>query len=421
MGAALNAQFPAILEPLFKPARYKILHGGRGSAKSWSVARALLILAASRPLRILCTREVQLSIKDSVHRLLKDQITAIGLPGYTPLDSEIRHVNGSLFVFSGLAQQTVESIKSFEGVDICWCEEAQSISKRSWDVLTPTIRKSGSEIWITMNPHLETDETYARFIANPPAGAWVQAVNWKDNPWFPAVLNDERISTQQRDPDNYENIWEGAPMRVAEGAIYAAEIEASYKNGRIRNVPHDPILVVDTVWDLGWNDCMSIGMFQRAGSELRCIRYVEDSHKTLDWYVRQIEEFPYRWGTDFIPHDGAAKDFKTGKSTQELLQEMGRTVNVLDVMSVEEGIRAARTVFPRAYVDSEKCARLIECLKRYKRVVHRKTNEPMGPLHDQYSHGADMWRYAAQAVERMGQVMHVPKQNVNRAARDWRS
>lgn len=158
-----KVQFPAKLEFLFKPARYKVAHGGRGSAKSWGFARALLILAAQKPLRILCTREVQKSIKDSVHRLLSDQIQAMGLGHlYQVLETEIRGANGSLFVFAGLAQHTVESIKSFEGVDIVWVEEAQAVSKRSWDVLIPTIRKPGSEIWISFNPLLETDETYQR-------------------------------------------------------------------------------------------------------------------------------------------------------------------------------------------------------------------------------------------------------------------
>ena len=401
--ATANVQLPEWAGELFQPARYKVLHGGRGSAKSWTVARVLLILAASKSLRVGCFREVQESIRDSVHRLLSDQIQALGLGAhYEITQTEIRCPStGSLFVFAGLAQHTVESVKSFEGMDIAWIEEGQSVSKRSWDVLTPTIRKPGSEIWVTFNPHLETDETWRRFVVSAPTGSIVRAINWRDNPWFPEVLELERQETQRRDPDNYENIWEGAPVRVAEGAIYAAEVDALYREGRVRTVPHDPILTVDTVWDLGWNDCMTIGMFQRSASELRCIGYIEDSHKTLDWYVRELEKRPYRWGRDFIPHDGATRDFKTGKSTEELLRAMGRTVDVLPMTSVEEGIRAARVVFPRVYID-ESCERLLECLKRYRRVVNRKTGEPMGPLHDEYSHGADMWRYACQAIERMG-------------------
>lgn len=399
----MSAKFPEKLRPLFLPARYKVVHGGRGSAKSWGLARALLILGTQKPTRILCTREVQKSIKDSVHRLLCDQIQDLGLGQfYEPLETEIRGKNGTLFLFSGLSQQTAESIKSFEGCDLCWCEEAQVISKRSWDILTPTIRKDDSEIWLSLNPDLETDETYQRFVANPPTGAVVVQMNWRDNPWFPEVLEKERQDTLRRDPDNYANIWEGVPRRVSVGAIYRHEIERLYEDKRVRPVPYDPLLPVDTVWDLGWNDAMSIGFFQRTHAELRCIDYIEDSHHTLDWYVGQIEKRPYRWGKDFIPHDGRAKDFKTGKSTEEHLQAMGRRVNVLPMMEVEEGIKAARMVFPRVYFDADKTTRLLECLKRYRRAIPQTTGEPGAPLHDEFSHGADMFRYAGQAAEFMG-------------------
>jgi len=351
--------------------------------------------------RVLCTREVQESIRDSVHRLLSDQIEAMGLGAHYQITrDEIRGSNGSLFVFSGLHTQTVESIKSFEGVDIVWCEEAHGISKKSWDTLLPTIRKPGSEVWMTLNPSLETDETYQRFIAVPEPDSWVKPVNWRDNPWFPEVLENERLSTLRRDPDSYENIWEGVPVRVAEGAIYRSEVDLLYAEGRVRNVPYDPILPVHTIWDLGWNDSMTIIMAQRAGSELRVIDYIEDSHKSLPEYVQMLETRPYRWGKDFIPHDGAAKDFKTGKSTEEILQTMGRSPIVQPAMSIEEGIRAARLLFPRAYFDAVKCERLLECLKRYRRKVS-KDGTPTSPLHDEYSHGADAWRYVSQAIDQM--------------------
>lgn len=384
----MSVEFPGKLKFLFEPHRYKVLHGGRGSAKSWGIARALLILAAQRPLRILCTREVQKSIKDSVHRLLTDQGQALGLGAfYEVLETEIRGRNGSLFLFAGLAQHTVESIKSFEGVDIVWVEEAQVVTKRSWDVLLPTIRKNGSEVWLSLNPDMETDETYQRFVASPPMDAVVVQMNWRDNPWFPEVLEKERQETLRRDRDNYDNIWEGKPRLVSEGAIYKAEIEALHADGRIRPVPYDPILPVHTVWDLGWNDAMTIGFFQRSNAEVRCIDYIEDTHRTLDWYVGEIEKRRWRWGTDFIPHDGRSRNFQTGKSTEEALQAMSRNVVVLPALDIEEGIKAARMMFPRVYFDQDKTARLLECLKRYQRAINQTTREPMGPLHDEYSHG----------------------------------
>ena len=399
----IEAEFPRKLTFLFTPARYKVAHGGRGSGKSWAFARALILLAAQKPLRILCGREVQKSIKDSVHRLLNDQIQALGLgASFDVLESEIRGKNGSLFLFAGLSQHTVESIKSFEGVDICWLEESQVITKRSYDVLLPTIRKDGSEVWLSLNPDMETDETYQRFVANPPPNALVEQVNWKDNPWFPQVLESERQETLRRDPDSYENIWEGKPKRVAEGAIYALEIDQAYAQNRIRAVPYDPVMTVHTVWDLGWNDSMTIGFFQRSGAEVRCIDYIEDSFRTLDWYVAEVEKRPYRIGTYFIPHDGRARDFKTGKSTEEILKAMGKDVKVLPAMSIEEGIKAVRMMFPRTYFDAEKTGPLLEHLKRYKRTINQRTNEPGAPLHDEHSHGADMFRYAGMAVDQMG-------------------
>lgn len=399
----MNVQFPAKLQPLFLPNRLKCAHGGRGSAKSWGFARALLIEAARTPLRVLCAREIQKSIKDSVHRLLNDQIQAMGLGHlYDVLDTEIRGKNGSLFLFAGLAQHTVESIKSFEGVDRCWVEEAQTVTKRSWDVLTPTIRKDGSEIWVTLNPDMESDETYQRFVMKAPAGSFVVQMNWRDNPWFPAVLEKERQDTQQRDPDNYANIWEGQPKRVAEGAIYRHEVVRMIEEKRMRPVPYDPLLKVHTVWDLGWNDAMTIGLWQRQSSEVRCIGYIEDSHRTLDSYIAELEKNPYRWGVDFIPHDGRARNTQTGKSTEEALKLMGRNVVVLPQMDIEEGIKAARMMFPRVYMDDEKTQRLQECLKRYQRSINQRTSEAGSPLHDEYSHGADMFRYTAMAVEEMG-------------------
>ena len=408
----MNVDFPEKLQPLFQPNRLKVAHGGRGSAKSWGFARALLIEAARTPLRVLCTREIQKSIKDSVHRLLNDQIQAMGLGHlYDVFDTEIRGKNGSLFLFAGLAQHTVESIKSFEGVDRVWIEEAQTVTKRSWDVLTPTIRKNGSEIWVTLNPDMETDETYQRFVSNAAADAFVVQMNWKDNPWFPEVLEKERQDTLRRDPDNYANIWEGEPKRVSEGAIYRHEIERLYVENRVRAVPYDPLLKVHTVWDLGWSDAMTIGFFQRSGAEVRCIDYIEESHRTLDWYVAQIEKRPYRWGSDFIPHDGRARNTQTGKSTEEALKAMQRRVVVLSADEIEEGIKAARMMFPRVYFDKDKTVRLLECLKRYRRAINQSTMEPGAPLHDEFSHGADCFRYAAMCVEQMKNDENTSKLN----------
>ena len=403
----LDLTLPAKLAPLYEPRRYKVMHGGRGGGKSHGVAQVLLDLGARQPLRILCAREVQKSMRDSVHRLLRDYIVKLGLESfYEVLDTEIRGANGTLILFSGLQSHTVDSIKSFEGVNIVWVEEAHGVSKKSWDVLIPTIRAEGSEIWMTLNPDMDTDETYQRFIAAPSPDTWVCEINWLDNPWVPEVLNQERLKAKRSMlEEDYEHIWEGKPRTVAEGAIYRHEIQAIYAESRVTRVPYDPSLPVHTVWDLGWNDAMTIGFVQRGPMDVRIIDYIEDSHRTLDWYVAQIERRPYRWGHDYLPHDGRTRNLQTGKSTEELLRQMGRKPIVLAQTSIEEGIKAARMLFPRCYFDQDKTGRLLECLKRYRRALHQQTGEPMGPLHDEFSHGSDMFRYVGQAVPVMPAAM----------------
>lgn len=398
----MNAEFPEKLQFLFDPHRYKVAYGGRGSSKSWSFARALLIQAAGKKMRVLCTREVQKSIKDSVHRLLSDQIEALGLGGfYTILETEIRGANGSNFVFSGLASQTAESIKSFEGIDVVWCEEAQNISKKSWDTLIPTIRKDGSEIWVSFNPELDTDETYVRFVVNPQADSHVAEVNYHDNPWFPEVLEQERKHCELTNKEDYAQIWEGKCRTAVSGAIYAAEVGDAIRNGRICNVPYDPRLKVHTIWDLGWNDSMSIILAQRLRSEIRLIDYIEDSHKTLDWYAAELNKKNLNWGFDWVPHDGAHKDFKTGKSTVELLRSFGRKPKLVPNIGVEAGIKGARMMFGQVYFDKTKTARLVECLKRYRRSISETTKEPGAPLHDEFSHGADDFRYLGVVADKL--------------------
>jgi phage terminase large subunit len=400
--AEIEVRFPPKLEFLFQSHRYKVAHGGRGSGKSWGFARALLIQGAQTKLRILCTREVQKSIKDSVHKLLSDQIQNLGLGGfYTVLQTEIRGANGTEFIFAGLSDQTAESIKSYEGVDRCWVEEGQAVSKRSWDILIPTIRKDGSEIWVSFNPELDTDETWKRFVVSPPPGAFVAQVNYTDNPWFGGVLEQERLHSQATDPKEYQNIWEGKPRAAVAGAIYADEIIAIQEQGRICPVPYDPKLKVFPVWDLGWNDAMSIGLFQRHLSQLRCIKYLEGSHKTLDDWSAELKDLKMNWGTLFLPHDGDHGDFKTGLSAAQILRNLGWDVTVIPQAPVEHGIKLARSVLRQTYFDRDGTPRLVECLKRYKRAIPTTTGEPAKPVHDEYSHGADMFRYAAHVVEQM--------------------
>lgn len=345
---------------------------------------------------MLCARETQKSIAESVHRLLKDQIAALGVDHlFDVQETKIVGKNGSDFAFAGIRQQGVANLKSFEAVDICWVEEAQVVTKKSWDVLIPTIRKPGSEIWITFNPELDDDETYKRFVTDADDDCWVCAVNYVDNPWFDDVLEKERVKMLKRDPVGYRTTWEGQCRPAVEGAIYAGEIEAVVATRRIRNVPYDPMLKVHWIWDLGWNDSTAIIGAQRSGSEMALVDYIEGDHRTLADYAQDIRARKYNLGKLWLPHDGAAKNLQTGKSPQEMLAGLDFQVQIVPNIDVEQGIHAARMLFPRCYFDKEKTGPLTNALKRYKRQLNTATGAYGAPLHDDNSHPADAFRYLA--------------------------
>ena len=413
----LNVQFPEKLGFLFQPMRYKVCYGGRGGGRSWGYARALLLKAYQKPLRILCAREIQRSIKDSVHKLLSDQIELMGLGSFYDIqDVAIRGRNGTEFIFAGLSTQTAESIKSMEGIDIVWCEEAHVISKKSWDILIPTIRKDDSEIWITFNPSLESDEVYQRWVVNSSDNCINAKLNYRDNPWFPTVLEKERLHCKKVDPRGYPNIWGGKCKAAVEGAIYYDEIITLQAEGRICNVPYDPLLKVHVVLDLGWEDSLAAGLVQKHISEIRVIEYLEVSHTGTDVFSNELRRRPYNWGRIWLPHDGFSGSLNTkGKSTYDIFKALGwdvATRGEIAELSVEEGIRNARLMFGRFYFDQTKCNairspesitrgfnptelhwRLIECLKRHRRHISQTTQAPMAPIRDAYKHGGDMFRY----------------------------
>jgi len=400
------AHFPEKLSFLFQPARYKVAYGGRGSAKSWSFARALLLLGINKPLRILCAREIQRSIKDSVHQLLSDQIMNLEITSkYDVQQTEINGGNGTRFLFVGLSEMTVDTIKSYEGIDIVWIEEGQTITERSWKILIPTIRKDGSEIWISFNPELESDPTYMRFVKNPAPNSVVVMVNFRDNPYFNEVLELERQDCINRFPGDYNNVWEGMCRPAVEGAIYFDEVAAMERDNRVCNVPYDPMLKAHIIFDLGFNDEMAVSIVQRHVSEIRIIRYIEDTQKTLAYYSAELRELRYNWGKMWLPYaDGFSKDIKTGKGSDQILTALGWNVAKKEEVAnvdVEDGIRQTRLIFPRIYVDKTNCMQLVESWKRYRRHINKQTLTAGAPVHDQYSHGADNTRYIAINIDRM--------------------
>lgn len=430
MSVALAAKeeevhFPPKLDFLFRPARIKVPWGGRDAGRSWGVARALLTIGANRPLRILCAREIQNTIADSVHRLLTDQIKLLLLESfYDPDDTSIIGRNGTEFLYTGLRDQDANKIKSFEGCDIAWVEEAEKVTKRSWNILEPTIRKDGSEIWATFNAQMDSDESYQRFIVNPSPGTVAVHMTWRDNPWASKVLAAGREHMRLNDPDEYENIWEGKCRTVVAGAIYAKEVMAMIESKRARPMPYDPQLPVHTIWDLGWNDAMSIILVQRIASAVMVIGYLEASGKTYANCVAELKTLKYVWGTDWLPHDGKQTRPDTGKNPKQILEGLGRKhVEIIPKLDIEHGIRAVRMMFPRLYIDNTEYEndsweydggkRLIECLKRYKRAIPASTGEPGAPIHDEHSHGADAIRGLATIVDKITnegemQLTHIP-------------
>lgn len=385
--------------------RYKVLKGGRGSAKSWSIARALLVRGIERPVRILCTREIQKTIKDSVHQLLKDQIQELNLGYYYEVQNQAIHGrNGTAFGFAGLRHNITE-LKSYEGADYCWVEEAQVVSRKSWEVLVPTIRKEGSEIWVSFNPELEDDETYQRFVIHPPGEAIVVTVNHSDNPWFPEVLRKEMEEKKKRDPDGYLHIWEGHCKQVLEGAIFAKELRTAKLEGRITDVPYDSTRPVHTFWDLGWNSVTgrtAIIMAQSAGTAYRIIDYLEDAEHTVQWYISELNKRGYTWGTDYLPHDAESTNIAAGgKTVRKIMRNLGRKVHILRrTKSIGADIEICRTVFPQVYIDRNKASDLLQCLNRYKYAVDEETGlRSKKPEPNIYIHGADAFRQFARAIQ----------------------
>ena len=385
--------------------RYYVAFGGRGSAKSWSFARAGILQGIEHPLRFLCAREIQRTIADSVHRLLTDQIEKLNAGWYYKVvDAGITGINGAEFLFTGLRGIDAAKIKSYEGVDIAWLEEAQAVTKKSREILIPTIRAPESEIWETFNPELDSDDVYQRYVVNPVENAWVQRVTWRDNPWFPPVLEAERLSLQKRDPVEYEHVWEGKPRTVVVGAIYSGEVIKMIEDRRVRPCPYDPKLPVHTVWDLGWNDQTSIIFAQRLLSEIRVIDYAEESFLRFDQWAKRLKDKPYVYGSHWLPHDGGNKmQAANGVSAQTLLTPLlGIKPKVIPRPPTKEvPIRAARMMFPRVYADEVKADRLLTCLKRYRRGVPESTGEPGAPVHDEYSHGADAFGGLAMIVDQL--------------------
>ena len=371
-----------IFSPIWSPKRYKILHGGRGSGKSWAVARVLVVLATRKRIRILCAREYQKSIADSVHKLLVDQIEAQGLTLlFDVTKTSIKCLaTGSEFIFEGL-KANVTKIKSMEGIDICWVEEAEKVSKESWNVLIPTIRKKGSEIWVTFNPDQERDPTFERFVKSPPPNAIVLQVNYNDNPHFPAELRAEMEYLRSVDMDAYLHVWEGQ-CRISS--------KAQVLHGKWEIGAFEPPPAAQFMFGADW------GFAQDPTTLVRC--WVEDQCLYIDQEI-------YRVGLEL---DDTADAFKTIPEAEKytIRADCARPETISHVAkklpkivaapkwsgSVEDGIACLRG-FRRIYIH-ERCKNTIKEAQFYSYKVNKLTNDVLPDIEDKHNHIWDAVRYA---------------------------
>jgi phage terminase large subunit len=381
--------------PLLQPARYKGAYGGRGSGKSQFFADELVKQAIRKPgFRGLCCREVQKSLKESAKRLIETKIEAHGLGQlFDVQESQIKTPGGGLIVFAGLQDHTSESIKSYEGFDVAWVEEAQTVSDRSLNLLRPTIRAPGSELWFSWNPRRAVDavDIMLRGVELPTNAAVIRA-NWNDNPWFPAELEQERQDCLRQQPDQYEHIWEGDYVTVSAGAYFARHLANARTEGRLTSLPINPTLGLRAYWDIGVRDATAIWIVQFSGHTVHVLDYYEAVGQDLATHLNWLRASGYEAAECVLPHDGAKADAFTAIRFEDHITAAGfrvRTIPNQGRGAAMKRVETARKIFPAIWFDEAKCAGGLAALGWYheKRDDHR--NIGLGPEHDWASHGAD--------------------------------
>lgn len=390
-GTPPKFRLPEIFDGIFRPYRYKVFYGGRGSGKSWTVAGALIWLAARVKLRVLCARELQVSMADSVHKLLCDEIERQGLMPYFTITKTgiLCHHTGAEFLFKGL-RHNVNEIKSTEGIDICWVEEAQRVSEESWSILIPTIRKEGSEIWITFNPEDEHDPTYKRFIANTPPNSLVRQVNYIHNPFFPETLREEMEYLKRVDYDAYEHVWLGKPK---------ARNKSQVLHGKYRIDSFDTPADVDRFYfGADW------GFAQDPTTLIRC--FIRDRKLFIDHEAYgvgvELDEIPALFAS--VP--GATVNLiKADNSRPETISHVaarGYSVQAAAKWpgSVEDGIAFLRSF--EEIVIHERCKHTAEEARLYSYKVDRVTGDVLPVVIDRHNHCIDAIRYALDGLVQVG-------------------
>lgn len=407
----LEIETPRWLVPFLEPARYKAAYGGRASGKSHAFAEMLIERCVLAKTRAVCIREVQNSLKESVRQLLIDKIAKFGLQdSFEVLEAEVRGPNGSLIIFRGMQAYNAETIKSLEGYDVAWVEEAQTLSHTSLRMLRPTIRAPGSELWFTWNPRHDSDAVDDFFRgASPPSRSIIKRVNYNDNPYLPDEMVQEMQDDRRRNPEMATHVWDGGYEIVSEGAYYAVALADADAAGRIGSFPYDPALPVNTAWDIGVDDYTAIWFFQENGSQVRFIDYFETSGEGVEAIVQQAlpelvepskrqsdRVVQYRYGRHYLPHDVRVREWGGGRSRMATLQEYGvKPINIGVANGPSERINASRALLPMSYFNKETTTAGVKRLRGYSRRFNKSMETYTGPVHDENSHGADAFGEAA--------------------------
>jgi len=415
--SVLAVDVPEKLEPLLHPKRYKGAYGGRGGAKSHFFAEQIAVRAATAATRVVCIREVQNSIKDSVRQLIVDKILLHGLESCLEiLEAEIRGkagtpAEGSLIVFKGMQSYNAANIKSLEGFDIAWVEEAQTFSQASLDMLRPTLRKPGSELWFSWNPRYKTDPVDVFFRKRPPADSVSVPINWQDNPWFKSTpLYQDMLDDYAADADKAEHVWGGA-YGAGQGAILARWINKAEREGRINsNVVFDPKgPSIEISSDIGFRDTASWWFWQRQLGGQKLLGYIGASGMDADDWIPELVRQAGEWGIPanrigkiYLPPDAKAKTFQSKHSSMEkFLRHFGAQVMAEPVASKKgDQISAARYVIDKCEFHKERCEDGLDGLGAWEFEYNEDTLVfSREPKHNWASHPGDSFAYGAQRMQ----------------------
>lgn len=399
----LRREVAKVFQPLLEPARYKGAHGGRGSAKSHFFAEQIIEDSLYfKGLRSVCVREVQKTLEQSAKRLILDKMQKFHLgeaQGFKEYSDRIQTPGDGIIIFQGMQDHNAESIKSLEGFNRLWAEEAQTMSNHSLELVRPTIRADDSELWFSWNPRRETDVVDALFRSGEaPTNSICVESNWRDNPWFPEVLEQERLDCKRDDPDEYPHIWEGAYKSITKGAYFAEHLNNARRENRIGRVARDPLQTVHLYMDIGGTgakaDAFTIWAVQFIGKEIRVINYYEAQGQDIAAHINWMQENKYLpHNTNVIlPHDGGTNDRVFSVSYESAFKSAGYSVKVIPNQgkgAAKQRIEAARRVLPNVWIDKDKCEGGILALGSYHEKWDEKRNIGLGPNHDWASHGSD--------------------------------